>query len=292
LTLARPVVVKPNYHQNFLVLVDLSRSMSVEDYLLDGQPASRLKMTQTALKNLLEELPAEARLGVVTFVGYIYRPNDINLIRTLPQVVGSSREELKQLIDWISWSQTSSSGSPVQLAVSHLIGYVRSHQELLGDNLTIILITDGEENVGVQPIAPDYFFRWNNEQHTRPASQETSSKIYISEELFEGLNLKFVVAGIGTSSGGPIPKFNENWNFAGYERDYSGQLQVSRRDNVFLMELAQNLGAEYLKIDGPDDLKVLAGDQKYKTAVSQVQKDLSTYTILAALVFFLAALVL
>lgn len=300
LTLGRPVVVKPNHHQNFLVLMDLSRSISVEDYQLDGKPCNRLKMAQTALKNLLEELPPEARLGIVTFVGYHYRTDNINLVRTLPQAVGPSREELKQLIDWINWSQAWQSGTPVQLAVAHLIGYVKKHQELLGDNLTVILITDGEENVGAPASTPPshdfYPHRKNDETQILKASQnnirDKKTKIFVSAELFKDLNLKFVIAGIGTSSGGPIPQFDKNWNFTGYEKNYNGETQISRRDDVFLTELAQKLGADYLKIDGPDNLKILASDPKYKTAVSEVQKDLTTYTILAALIFFLAALVL
>lgn len=299
LALGRPVVTKPNYHQNFLVLMDLSRSMSVEDYQLDDKPCSRLKMTQTALKNLLEELPPEARLGVATFVGYGYRQNDINLIRTFPQTVGSSREELKQLIDWISWSQATSSGTPIQRAVASIIDYVREHPESVGDNLIIILITDGEENVPPPTrftSQDQYYYLRNDEKQLLPTSHDATldekTKIFISRELFKDLNLKFVVIGIGTPSGGPIPKFNKNWNFVGYEEDYREGLKISRRDDVFLTELSQKLGAEYLKIDGPDDLKILATDPKYKTAVSEIQKDLSLYTIVAALLFFLAALVL
>lgn len=292
LTLSRPVMTRPNYHQNFMVLMDLSRSMSVEDYRLDSKPVSRLKMTQIALEKLVEELPPEARFGLATFVGLGFRPNNINLIRILPQVVGSSRKELKQLIDWVNWSQASTNGTPIQLAIANFIGEFREKSEIFGDNLIVILITDGEENIGPPKyVRPDvYYF---NRDGIRPVAEEINSRIYLSTELFKDLKLKFVVVGIGTSSGGPIPKFDENWNFVGYEKDYSsGQLQVSRRDDVFLTELAQKLGAEYIKIDGPDDLKILASDPKYKTAISEVQKDFSIYTILAALIFFLAALVL
>lgn len=291
LTLSRPVIVKPNYHQNFLVLMDLSRSISVEDYRLDGNPASRLKMTQTTLKNLLDELPPEARLGVATFVGNIYQTSNINLIRTLPQTVGSSREELKQLIDWISWSQASISGTPIQRAVAEITAYIKKHPEILGDNLTVILITDGEENVPPSPLAfPNHFYhhRKNDEKKNLPESRNTSAK----EKTAKDSKFRFVIVGIGTPTGGPIPKFDQDWNFIGYEQDYSGRPQISRRDDNFLTKLSQKLGAEYLKIDGPDDLKILATDPKYKTAVSDIQKDLSIYTILAALIFFLAALVL
>ncbi len=298
LALGRPAVTRPDFHQNFLVLLDLSRSMSVEDCRLDGKPCSRLKMARTALKNLLDELPPEARLGLVTFAGYFYKADDINLARTFPQMVGASREELKQLIDWISWSQAWQSGSAVQMSIVNLIGYIKDHQEFLGDNLTIILITDGEENKSpaVYPVPIHSPYRKNDEKRILTASwntpRENETKIFISEEFFKGLNLKFVVVGIGTPSGGPIPKFDNNWNFIGHEEDYNGVIQISRRDDVFLSELSQKLGAEYLQIEGPDDLKILASDPKYKTAVSEIQKDLSIYAILAALIFFLAALVL
>lgn len=297
LTLGRPVTVNPNRHQNFLVLMDLSRSMSVEDYQIDGKPASRLKMTQTALKKLVEELPPEARLGLATFVGSAYWPNNINLIRTFPQTVGTSREELKQLIDWINWSQASNAGSPIQLAVAGIIEHIKKHPQLWGDdNLIIILITDGEENVNPKPSTHyyDYYYHPGDiKKYIQPAFGEIGPKIYISAELFKDLNLKFVVVGVGTSTGGPIPKFDRNWNFIGYETDYgTGQTQISRRDDVFLTELSQKIGAEYLKIENSDDLKILASDPKYKTAVSEVQKDLTLYTILMALIFFLTALVL
>lgn len=291
LTLCRPVIIRPNYHQNFLVLMDLSRSMAVEDYVVDGKQVSRLEMVQLALKNLVEELPPEARLGVATFVGYGYLPGNINLIRTYPQTVGSSRKELKQLIDWIHWDQASSSGTPIQRAIAEISSYIEEHSKVLGDNLTIILITDGEENIPPFPSGGNYL-----SPHRQKEKKENLLKLCSAsqdEKTNKDFKFKFLIVGVGTSSGGPIPKFDENWNFVGYEQDYySGQTQISRRNDVLLMELTQKLGADYLRIDKADDLKILANDPKYKTAISASQKDISIYPILAALAFFLFALVL
>ncbi|MDO9028436.1 MAG: hypothetical protein Q7U68_06210 [Candidatus Roizmanbacteria bacterium] len=260
--------------------------MAVEDYLYNSQPCSRLAMVKMSLSALIDELPAGSRLGLATFVGSSYRADDTFVIRILPQEVGSGRIELKQIVNWMHWSQASWSGSPIQLAILGLLERIKKEPELFGENLTIIIMTDGEENQRPLYYAP-------SDYEPSPPQIIDKPKIFIGRDLFKDLRIQFLVVGLGTPAGGPIPEFDQDWNFKGYKKDYpSGNEIISKRDDGFLTELAKNLGAEYLKLKVPDDLRELARNPAYQTAASPANQDISLYSVLAALLFFLAALAL
>jgi hypothetical protein len=286
LTLSRPTLIQPKKHANFLVFLDSSPSMTVKDYLCNSQPCSRLAIAKMSLLALIDELPSGSRLGLATFVGSLYWPKHSFVIRILPQEVGSSREEIRQIINWIHWGQAWWSGTPIQLATSSLIERIKEEPELFGENLTVIIMTDGEENQQSYSYAP------SDHEPSLPQTID-KPKIFISQDLFKDLKIQFLVVGIGSTEGGKIPEYNKKWEFIGYKKDtISEKDMISRRDDSFLQELAKNLGAEYLKLKGPDDLRELAHSQVYQTAAALTNQDISPFSVLAALLFFLAALVL
>lgn len=282
LILSQPVSIQPTFHQNFIVMFDISKSMSVEDYWLESKPCSRLKMAKLALLSLVDELPPDARLSVITFTGDVITLEKVNLIRTFPQEVGRARQELAFLIRWIHWSQAWSAGSPIQRSVISLAELMNEQPGIFGKNPTIIVITDGEEN----SPPPNWF---SDQKAKKIVERE---KFPISRDLFKD-QTQWVVVGVGTLIGGNIPNFNSEWQRIGYEKNYqTDQLEVSHRDDAFLQTIGQKLGAEFKIINSPDDLKSLAANPAYKTEVSESQKDISVFVIIAALIFFLAAIVL
>ncbi|CAO4182272.1 VWA domain-containing protein [Methylorubrum populi] len=50
-----------------LAVVDITGSMNVRDYALDGRPASRLDLAKAALRTLIPELPCGSRLALALF---------------------------------------------------------------------------------------------------------------------------------------------------------------------------------------------------------------------------------
>lgn len=292
LTLSRPQIIQQVKHQNFLLLFDMSRSMSVEDYQLGKKSYSRLAMAQIVLNKLIDELPAESQLSAVSFVGSssLYAPEESLLIRTLPQRVGPSRKELVALINWVHWNQAWQPGSPVQSSLIGLANLIEKQPGIFGQSPTVILITDGEENIG-DSYVPEK--ETSVAPNSNEPAQENTRRVQISRDLFKDLKVQFLIIGVGTTTGGLIPEFDEEWKFTDYQKDYRTETYVvSRRDDAFLVELSQKLKGDYVKLNNPDDLNFLVNDVKYKTVISSQPKDLSLYTLLAALICFLVAIVL
>ncbi len=257
--------------------------MSVADYHVGAKPCNRLIMTQWALDTLVNELPPESTVTVLSFVGGAVGGAVVSenkpLLRTLPLQVGSCRKELIEMINWISWNQATEAGTAIQGVVRRLAIMIKDKPDIFEENPIIILISDGEENV------PDY----------DPNSHyiTMTGAVNVSLELFKNSKVQFLIVGVGTPAGAPIPVFDEDWLFKNYESSpISSKPTLSKRNDKFLAELAKKLKADYVKLKGPDDLKFLAKESRYKTAVSQVPKDLTFYSLFAALLCFLAAIVL
>jgi len=67
--LAMPTVPLQRGVFDYIVVFDISQSMNVEDYELDGGPVSRLSYARDAARRALRELPCGSRLGWGAFTG-------------------------------------------------------------------------------------------------------------------------------------------------------------------------------------------------------------------------------
>ena len=112
------------------------------------------------------------------------------------------------------------------------------------------------------------------------------------EAAKEGLTI--FTLGIGTSDGGPIPKFDREGNSAGYQKNKDGKVIISRLNEGILHNLAQETGGVYLRATYNDqDIKTLSRYiQKFEKEqfgdkeISELQEKYP-YFLVGALVCFL-----
>ncbi|MEO8630332.1 MAG: MxaL protein, partial [Betaproteobacteria bacterium] len=65
-----PVVKLPRVTYTYIVFFDITQSMNVQDYELDGVPVSRLVYARLAVRRALRDLPCGSRIGVGAFAEY------------------------------------------------------------------------------------------------------------------------------------------------------------------------------------------------------------------------------
>lgn len=132
--LPRFSVDRPVY--DYLVALDITQSMDVEDMRIDGAPASRLAAARAAARELLKRLPCGSRIGWAAFTDY----RTIPLL--LPVEVCSHYEELLASLERIDgrmrWANASNVGKGLTWAI-------RTTREL-GPRTRTVFFTDGQES--------------------------------------------------------------------------------------------------------------------------------------------------
>lgn len=233
---------------NFMALVDISQSMWCEDCKNDlGGPISRLEMAKRNLVSLLEELPADGRLGLGVFAGGI---NPL-LILTPPRKVGGSLEDLKAIIRSIQCSWTWHDGTSLEGALLRMGNILEKRNGDYGPGLVLILLTDGEETT-------------------------TSPSCCISPAtLLELRGVHLYFAGHGTTEGAPVPEFNDNLSYKHYRLDAAGNRIISRLDEGHLKKLAESAKGTYKRIRKVSDLQTLARSTAFKLGENRTKHDLS-----------------
>jgi Ca-activated chloride channel family protein len=108
LALARPFarIALPSDYMTLVMALDVSRSMLAQDV-----PPSRIEAAKDAAKAFLRELPAQVRVGIVSFAGSAQ----------LAQQVTDQREDLLAAIDRFELQRGTATGSGLLLALSTLM---------------------------------------------------------------------------------------------------------------------------------------------------------------------------
>jgi Ca-activated chloride channel family protein len=135
LALARPhaTVAVPREQASIVLVTDVSRSMLAEDV-----DPSRLEASRAAAQRFLEEVPDEARVGVVAF-------------STNPQTVEAptdDREKISTVIDSLSADGGTATGDALDTALNLLDNGPASKRP----PAAIILLSDGETTTGYDPV--------------------------------------------------------------------------------------------------------------------------------------------
>lgn len=156
----------------YLAVVDITRSMSVEDYRMNGRAVSRLEFVRQALRRLVAELPCGSRFGLGVFTerhsALLFEP--IETCEGFP-VIAAALERL----DWrMAWAADSRIAAGLLDTLENLGGY----------DASLVFVTDGQE---APPVNPRY---------------------RASFEAVRG-RMKGVLVGAGGLSPMPIPKFDE-----------------------------------------------------------------------------------
>jgi mxaL protein len=164
-----------------LAVIDITGSMNVRDYHLDGHPVSRLDMMKDTLRQLLTALPCGSQLGLAIFTER--RP----FLLFEPVEVCGNFEALDRAIAALDWRMAWEGDSHIAS------GFYRS-VALAGDlDADLIFISDGQE----APPLP-----------------------WVGRPRFEGKTglVKGLIVGAGGYDPSPIPKFDEFGRETGFWR--------------------------------------------------------------------------
>jgi mxaL protein len=243
IALVMPRIELPRDTYDYLLVFDISQSMNVEDYRLDGSPVSRLAFAHEAARRLLRDLPCGSRVGWAAFTGYrtipLLAPVEVcayynDLIASLDQIDGRMRwSNASEITKGVYWS-------------------VLTAQET-NPRADVVFITDGQE-------APPLDLKYP------PTLLDDLPKQTIHGWLI----------GAGAYTPSPIPRIDEEGHRQGYWRA-DEVLQPSALGDTtsppiehlsavrepHLQKLAQQLDFNYAHLTGPASLSEAIRDRRY-----------------------------
>ncbi len=237
----RPSVpLKHNIYSYFLVL-DITQSMNASDMKLNGKAVSRLEYSKQLLRETISSLPCGTKVGIGMFSG-------VNVVAMyVPIDVCENFSSIQDTIDHIDWRSAWTADSRVRE------GLLASAQVMTNfpEPAQLVYFTDGEEAPKLHAF------------NTRDLSTFQSGDGWL-------------LVGIGTQTGAPIPKFDGKNQMIGYWSHESMQLApgaapiaaagilqrksdladspqdryVSKLAESYLQNTAKEINATYIKADG------------------------------------------
>lgn len=168
----------------YVVMVDITQSMNVQDYRgADGRPLSRLAFAKQALHEVLPELPCGSEVGLAVFSEHRA------FLLFAPVEVCANLSELTPTIDRLDWRMAWVGNSEVAKGLYEGLRVVQQLDPKAG----LVFVTDGHE---APPVSPHY----------RPAFGGKAGEV------------KGVIIGAGGLTPVPIPKYEPGGRFIGYWR--------------------------------------------------------------------------
>jgi Ca-activated chloride channel family protein len=166
LATARPMakITLPLSQRTIILAMDVSGSMRAEDVL-----PNRLVASQEAAKTFVQQLPRDARIGVIAFAG----------TAAVVQAPTTSREDVIAAIDRFQLQRATATGSAIILSlatlfpehdieISHITGQRKFPGKAIGedkpkveftpvepgsyDSAAVIMLTDGQRTTGPDPL--------------------------------------------------------------------------------------------------------------------------------------------
>jgi mxaL protein len=226
IALLRPTVNIQRDIYSYLLVVDITQSMNTADMSLDGKPVSRIVYTRNLLHNMVANMPCGTRIGLSFFAGASVA------LQYSPIEVCENYDAIQDNIDHMEWRMAWSGNSRLRQGAQSIAHLTRT----LREPSQVLFFTDGEE-------AP---------------------RLHAFNTLdlagFQG-GKGWLVIGIGSEKGAPIPKYDENNKLLGYWSAESfalqpGVAQISqenfgtRDDGVAMLDSSRQfskLDEEYLK---------------------------------------------
>ncbi|MEW6046127.1 MAG: vWA domain-containing protein [Bacillota bacterium] len=260
----KPVLYRNARAIDYLVVFDVSLSMTTEDYVAGGAPKSRLEMAKEQFRRILPRLPPESRITLAGFVGarvqvFLWsRPvQDVHAIYTALNV--------------IRWDNVWDAGSRVDLGVEDIARRAFGSsppRPNLPAPLNVFFFTDGgSDSIGQRLALPG------------------------GDWLRENLRVTFV--GVGRPRESPVPALTP-----GRARDClrkaTGECFTSSLNEETLRALAAMVGGRYEPLRDEDGgrLRRLFLENPLKGAEVRVPQDVGWLFGLASLAVFLLWIVL
>lgn len=230
--------VIPGQGLDVVLAVDYSKSMLAQDVY-----PSRSERLEAELSRFLDDAQRRGdRVGVVVFAG---------AARGMP-LTGDSRL-LRMYLEKADPATEEPGGTAIGRALDmslQLLREARAEQAEQGGqedaeaaektdqaDQVIILLTDGEDNV--------------------------SDPLLVAQEAAK-LGVRIYTVGIGSRTGEPIVKLDDNGKPDGFQRDEDGEVIMTRLDEATLKELADRTDGAYVHVDeqrfGLDEVRELMAD--------------------------------
>jgi mxaL protein len=234
--LASPRVTLPRSSYDMIVVFDITQSMNVMDYDLDGAPASRLEFARHAARSALAELPCGSRVGWGAFAEYR------SLLLLAPVEVCANYGDLVAALDRIDGRMRWGNASEIAKGVFWGIRAARD----VGGNPALIFLTDGQE-----------------------APPKASASVPLFDDIKRG-QIRGCLIGVGGDIPMPIPKTDPDGKPLGYwhaeeviQRDPDASEASAIPPHEHLSELRQSplqnlalqVGFDYAKLFSAQSLR-------------------------------------
>jgi mxaL protein len=228
----------------YIVILDITQSMNVEDYELSGNPVSRLAFAREAVRHALRELPCGSKVGWGAFAGYrtllLLAPVEVcenygDLLTSLAKVDGGMRwENASEITKGVYWA-------------------LRAAKEL-SSRPNIIFVTDGQEAPPLDPTNPLPMF----------------------DDLKAG-QVPGWLLGAGGYAPMPIPKTDDDGNPEGFWRadevtqpgdiipgsTTRGMEHLSGLRETHLHDIAHQVGWNYERLSSPESIARAMLDKRF-----------------------------
>jgi mxaL protein len=143
-----PPLKLPRNTYDYIVVFDISQSMGVEDYDLDGAPISRLDFARAGARKALRELPCGSRIGWGVFAEYR------TLLLLSPVEVCENYNDLLASLDNVDGRMRWGNSSEITKGIYWSMRAVKESS----DHPTLLFLTDGQEAPPLDPSNPPEMF--------------------------------------------------------------------------------------------------------------------------------------
>lgn len=238
--LLQPTVPLKRDIRNYFLVADISQSMNVTDMGSDAHPLTRMAHMQSMLRGIVSALPCGTKVSIGLFAGAsiaaMYNP--IEVCRNFAAI--------QYTIEQLDWRASWSGNSRIRSSVVSLASVLRAFPE----PAQVVFFTDGEE----APLL------------------HTFNRYNLSN--FQGGD-DWLLVGVGSEKGKPIPKLNEHNQLIGFWANESFAMQpgiaqisqstmgtrddnvanaagdryLSKMDEKYLISLAREINASYVRGD-------------------------------------------
>lgn len=273
----KPTIPLPRNIYSYILVVDISQSMNVEDASLNGKSTSRIAYTQAMLHQVIANMPCDTRVSIGLFAGVsiaaLYNPIE----------VCSNYAAIQDTIDHLDWRTAWSGNSRLRDSMLTLARVLRAFPE----PAQVVYFSDGEEAPKLHAF------------NTKDLSN------------FQGGN-GWLFVGIGSIEGAPIPKYDEKNQLIGYWSNDSFAMQpgiaqiseanlgvrdnnvaggtgdrfISKLQEDYLKDLSKEVSGDYVRGDSLQNILTAMKHQKPARA------DIAPYGIHWILASIAALLVL
>jgi mxaL protein len=266
LGLALPTVPLPRTVYDYIVVFDISQSMNVEDYQLDGARIGRLDYARDAARQVLRKLPCGSRIGWGAFTG------NRTLLLLAPVEVCASYNDLLASLAQIDGRMRWAEASEIAKGLYWAIEAAKSS----ADTPNLVFVSDGQEAPPLEgAVLPSVL------------------------EKLQDHPVRGWLVGAGGDEPSPIPKIDTEGNHHGFWRPDEviqsestvngatpGLEHYSALREQHLSTLAHQLNLDYARLIDAKSLSTAMTDDRFARR-RQVPTDLSWLAAMLALLLLI-----